>query len=379
MASPKTNQPVVDGVSVVYNILWMCTAAGKQGLSTGRIEITSVPGVLDGHDFISLPMPNKYSADDSQEDLLLADTSKSSVETSDKSEATKSDCEAETALKSLKTSQHSFPGIPCIAKLSLSPWEASFYCMYDQVNDSFRTQDQSVLAFGIRNMNEWMEMALMGNSTTVPRLTCEGIDDHGHDLLKVIIFWNWGGSTVSRLYAKRATGNDDWELSEAERQKLGILDVVHDLEEMNTYDSSPQPSLNTLDDSPLPSPMHDHQDNLEREEPSGGNGRGSFRGRASSRRGDSSRGRNSSRARGTSQARGGFRGRGDSGGGRAFRNSGRQRSKGSRGGNMSQPGPRIEPNNQRGPAPVKAETAEAGEARAQLGWEDPTTEDLINL
>jgi len=369
MASPKTHQSETNAVAIQYNILWMSTAVGKQEPTTGCIEITSLPSVLDNHGSLCHRVSPQHAPVGFQEDILLADTAKSSVEPSDTSGVADFEFGSAPTTKSSSTSTHVIPGIPCIAKLSWGPWVSTFYCSYDPLNDSFRSRDPSSFAFGIQSMNEWMEMQLMGSVTMVPRLICEGVDDHGHDFLILIVIWNWGGPKVSRLFAKRETGNRDRELRERECGSLGIEWSTPGVEKIISPDQSHQSGPeNTI------KPQLSRQTSGERRHEGQGSDRGrnnraTFRGGATFRSEGGFRGGGNFRARGDSSGRGDFRD------GRPSGDRGRQRGGKPRGRPTSRTKSKTDMGLQRDNSP-KVGTLEA---KAQMGADDTDTEDLIIL
>lgn len=362
MASFKAHQNGQNAMSIIYNILWMEDAAGKQEPTRGLIEIVSAPTVLSD-DSPNINMPSQHATRGLQEDVLLADTSRSSTETLQSNDEFTSECQSAISHESSMISTHSASGNPCIAKLSWGSWEAIFHCIYDQPKDSFRSQDKSFFAFGIQDMNEWMEMALMGKSTTVPRLICEEIDDHSHEFIKMIIVWNWSGPNISQLYAKRATGDRDWELSESECGRLGITVSSHIVEGSTGDGGLPQSNPD------LPREYETVDKSLRRKE------RGEPRGESRSRRGYTSRGRTTSRARGNFRGREGFgsRARGHLLPDRVSGDVERGRGRGFRGNMSSRSGHKLGSKVRIG---NDAKT-EAREVNAQSGLDNLQAEDLI--
>ena len=207
MNDVQDNHPVL----VAYNIIWLCTTTGRGEPTIGRIDIVPLqheangncrpPQEEDGEDLYNMENGSETGSDSTFDETSNADVPPVAKMTWN---------------------------IPCLAHFYWAPWEATFYCTCNPQNGSFPSMEHGLHPFAMRGMNEWMEMSLLGHQTTVPRIICDGLDDHGHYFLRFEIAWKQQASvsSKSRLYAKRVTGGEDWELSEAEIQRLGISDNI---------------------------------------------------------------------------------------------------------------------------------------------------------
>ena len=198
------NRPVeATAATVIYHLLWVCSANGMNEATDGHIKIHMVAEWMDNGG-LSNAIGGIYGSEATREDFTTFMT----------------DGSAKTSATGGPSNQH----IPSIAELDWGSWEATLYGFYNPHSDSFRSVKGGLDDFSLRSMNEWMEMGLMGHSVTQIGIKCPQRDDNGHEIL--VFYINRAQSRqesfTSMLFAKRVIGEESVGFSEREFRELGI-------------------------------------------------------------------------------------------------------------------------------------------------------------